>query len=254
MPALAVVGRDHQIVRSTETFRRKYETAAALCERSPELELVLTGQTDAAVVDVGDFRVAIEAVTDAAGRRQAMLSLPAEEPKTETDSPLAALREAADASPAIVWVKDLDGRYQYANARYERDLQIAEARLRGNTDAELPRVETVDGPRLKYAEDGLQEPLQLEYTVPAYESRPPMAAFRFALRDGSGQPTGTWGVAAPSNEAQVARDECAADATRALAPPRSGGRAGRAAGAVARLRVPRAGRSAACRGDRDPPA
>jgi PAS domain-containing protein/predicted nucleic acid-binding Zn-ribbon protein len=206
-PALAVVGADHQIIRSTETFRRDYEDAVVLCERAPELDLVLTGETDAAVVDVGDFSVAIEAVTDAAGKRQAMLSLPGEDLAADPQSPLTALREAADESPAIVWVKDLEGRYLYVNTRFERDLDTESERVCGNTDADLPPAETVDGPRLRYTEDGLEEPLQLEYSVPAFESRPSMAAFRFALRDGSGQPTGTCGVAAPTGEAQIARDE-----------------------------------------------
>jgi PAS domain-containing protein len=207
MPALAVVGADHQIIRSTETFRRKCEDAASLCGRAPELDLVLSGQTNSAVVNLGELSVAIEAVTDAIGRRQAMLSLPGEDLEADPESPLTALREAADESPAIVWVKDLEGRYLYANPRYERDLGTSVEQLRGNTDADLPLVETVDGPRLRYAEDGLQEPLQLEYTVPAFEKRPPMAALRFPLRNGSGRPVGTCGVAAPKSEAQVARDE-----------------------------------------------
>jgi hypothetical protein len=106
-----------------------------------------------------------------------------------------------------VWVKDLDGRYLFANQRYARDLKTSEERLRGNTDADLPETETVDGPRLRYAEDGLKEPLQLEYTVPAVDRRPAMAAFRFPLRDETGEPIATCGVAAPTSEAQVARVE-----------------------------------------------
>ena len=207
MPALAVVGADHQIIRSTESWRRKYESAAAQCERAPELDLVLNGQADVAVVDLGEISVAIEAVTDGAGKRQAMLSLPAEDLAADPESPLTALGEAADESPAIVWAKDLEGRYLYANARYLSDLEVSEDRLIGNTDADLPPGDTVDGPRLRYTEDGLEEPLQLEYNVPEYESRPAMVAFRFALRSGSGKPVGTCGVAAPINESQVARDE-----------------------------------------------
>jgi PAS domain-containing protein len=207
VPALAVVGSDHQIIRSTETFRRKCEDPATLYKRAPELDLVLKGQTDTAVVDLGDFSVAIEAVTDAAGRRQAMLSLPGEDLAADPEAPLAALREAADASPAIVWVKDLDGRYLYVNERYERDLDTSEETLLGNTDADLPPVETVDGPRLRYIEDGLKEPLQLEYSVPEFESRPAMAALRFPLRDSNGQPVAICGVAAPTGESQIARDE-----------------------------------------------
>ena len=207
-PALAVVGADHQIIRSTDTFRRNYQSAVMQCERAPELDLVLTGQADAAVVELGDISVAIEAVTDGAGKRQAMLSLPTENLGADPETPLAALREAADESPAIVWAKDLEGRYLYANSRYERDLEISADRLLGNTDADLPPAETVDGPRLRYIEeDGLEEPLQLEYSVPPYELRPPMVAFRFALRNGSGKPVGTCGVAAPSGESQVAREE-----------------------------------------------
>lgn len=206
-PALAVVGADHQIIRSTESFRRNYQTAATLCERAPELDLVLTGRADAAVIDLGEFSVAIEAVTDGAGKRQAMLSLPTEDLASDPESPLTALREAAEESPAMVWAKDLDGRYLYANGRFLRDLETSEERLVGSTDAELQPEETVDGPRLRYIEDGLEEPLQLEYSVPECHSRPPMVAFRFALRNGSGKPIGTCGVAAPSAESHLARDE-----------------------------------------------
>jgi PAS domain-containing protein len=207
MPALAVVGPDHRIIRSTETFRRRYEDAEALCEQLPEIDQVLTGHTDVATLTLGELSVEIEAVTDASGRRQVMLTLPPLEPAAEPEAPVSALCDAADESPAIVWVKDLDGRYLYANPRYARDFDTSEERLRGNTDADLPEAETVDGPRLRFAEDGLQEPLQLEYTVPATDCRPAMAAFRFPLRDEAGQPIATCGVAAPSHEAQVARNE-----------------------------------------------
>ena len=207
MPALAVVGADHRIVRSTESFRQRYAGAQAACEESPELDQVLTGRADTAVVSVGELSVEIQAVTDAAGRRQAMLSLPVAEPVATPDPPISALREAAGESQAIVWVKDLDGRYLYANSRYLHDLETSEERLRGNTDEDLPEAETVDGPRRRYAQDGLEEPLQLEYTVPEVDHRPALAAFRFPLCDDRGQPIGTCGVAAPVNEAQIARDE-----------------------------------------------
>lgn len=206
MPALAVVGPDHRIIRSTETFRRRYEDAETLCEQ-PEIDRVLTGRVDVATLNVGDLAVEIEAVTDATGRRQAMVTLPPLDPSPSPEPPVSALRDAAEESPAIVWVKDLEGRYVYANPRYARDFDTSEERLRGNTDAELPETETVDGPRLRYGEDRLKEPLQLEYTVPAVDDRPALAAFRFALRDETGRPIATCGVAAPVAEAEVARDE-----------------------------------------------
>jgi PAS domain S-box-containing protein len=207
MPALAVVGADHRIIRSTESFRRRYEDAETLFKRSPEIEQVLTGRADVATVSLGDLNVEVEAVTDAAGRRQAMLTLPPQDSTTSAEEPLSALRDAAEDSPAIVWVKDLDGHYLYANPRYGRELGIAQEKLLGSTDADFPETETVDGPRLRYAEDGLKEPLQLEYTVPAIDGRPAMAAFRFPLRDEAGQPIATCGVAAPAPDAHLARDE-----------------------------------------------
>jgi len=207
MPALAVVGADHRIIRSTESFRQRYEDAETLCERSPEIDRVLTGRADVATVSLGDVNVEVEAVTDATGRRHAMLTLPPQDSSSSADEPLTALREVAEHSPAIVWVKDLDGRYLYANPRYGRELGTSQEKLLGNTDADLPEAETVDGPRLRYAEDGLKEPLQLEYTVPPIDGRPAMAAFRFPLRDEAGEPVATCGVAAPSTEAQVAQSE-----------------------------------------------
>src|ERR1700745_1683138 len=99
MPALAVGGPDHRIIRSTESFRRRYDDAEALCEQSPEIDLVLTGRADVATVNRGTLNVGIEAVTAPAGRRQAMLTLPPDGPSPEPEPPMNALRDAADESP-----------------------------------------------------------------------------------------------------------------------------------------------------------
>jgi PAS domain S-box-containing protein len=204
-----LIGADRRIVRSTESFRRRYEHAGEVCEASAELELVLTGQADAATVSDGEISVAIEAVTDTNGTRHAMLSLPADEQPPLSAAPIAALREPLDESPAIVWVKDLDGRYLYVNGRYANDLGTSEERLRGRTDAELPTREAVDGPRVQYTADGVDEPIQLEYVVPAFEGRPALVALRFVMQDPDGHPVGICGVAAPLNEAHRAREEAA---------------------------------------------
>jgi PAS domain-containing protein len=208
-PALALIGADRRIVRSTEAFRRRYENAEEVCERSPELELVLTGQADAATLSAGEVDVAIEAVTDTNGTRHVMLSLPVDEQPPQPGAPIAALREPLDESRAIVWVKDLDGRYMYVNRRYTSDLGTSEERVRGHTDAELPTREAVDGPRVRHSADGLQEPVELEYVVPAFEGRPALLVVRFVMHDPGGQPFGVCGVAAPLDEAQLAREEAA---------------------------------------------
>jgi PAS domain-containing protein len=207
MPALAVVGPDRRIVRSTETFREHYENAEKMCEMSPELDRVLTGRADVATLIFGDLSVEIEAVTDDAGHRQAMLIVPGAEPAPAAEPPVSALQAAAEESPALVWVKDLEGRYLFANRRFVGDLRTSQERLAGKTDRQLAPLETVDGPRLQFAEDGLKEPLQLEYTVPAIDRRPALAVFRFPIRDEHDQPIATCGVAAPVADAQVAHDE-----------------------------------------------
>jgi hypothetical protein len=156
----------------------------------------------------GEVSVAIEAVTDTTGARHVMLSLPGDE-RVAVAGPIAALREPLDESRAIVWVKDLEGRYVYVNRRFTTDLGTSEERLRGHRDDELPKRETVDGPRERNAADGVEEPLQLEYIVPAFEGRPQLVALRFVTRDPEGQPMGVCGVAAPWAEAQLAREEAA---------------------------------------------
>lgn len=157
MPALAVVGPDHRIVRSTEAFQRRCDGAEKICESLPELQQVLAGKADAATVNLGELSVTIEAMTDATGRRQAMLTLPPLDPSPTPEPALDALRDAADESPAVVWVTDLDGRHLYGNSRYE----------------------------------------ELDSDVSELDERPDLAMFPFALRDERGRPIATCRVAAP---------------------------------------------------------
>lgn len=136
-----------------------------------------------------------------------MTDFPGAEHHAAGASTIESLRQSLEHSPAIGWVKDPDGRYLYVNERYRHELGTSEERLRGRSDAELSPRETVDGPRMRFAADGVQEPVQLEYTVPAFEGRPPLVALRFELHDDSGRPVGMCGIAAPLGEAQLARDE-----------------------------------------------
>jgi hypothetical protein len=121
-------------------------------------------------------------------------------------SPL--LDEPLDESPAIVWLKDLDGRYLRVNSRYLDQLGIDADSVRGQTDAELTAARSIEGMRLEDKDIASSEPLELEYLIGAFEERPAFAALRFALRDGDGQPTATCSVAAPLPEAALARSEC----------------------------------------------
>jgi PAS domain S-box-containing protein len=208
-PALALIGAGGEIEQSTETFRRQYEDQAELCKQSPQLESVLIGQADRAVVSLQGVSAEIEAVTDAAGMRHALLTLTGEESAPAPQEDNALLAESLEDSPAVVWLKDLEGRYVRVNQRYTALLGTAADRLLGRSDADLAARETVDGPRLQERGGTVQEPLQLEYTVPAFEGRPALAALRFAVRNRDGEAIAVCGVATPLEDAGLARAEAA---------------------------------------------
>ena len=211
MPALALLGEDGKLQRSTEPFRRWYAGKEELCLQAPELKRVLDGEANAAVLKLDGIAMDIAAMADRSGGRHILLTLPTEELPSLGDAGGALLDGALDESPALVWLKDLEGRYVRANARFTGLLGTSEDRLIGRTDAELPPAETVDGPRVheRDAGDEVEEPLQLEYVVAPFQGRDALVALRFPVGDRQGVPTLVCGVAAPSSQAGVARSEAA---------------------------------------------
>jgi PAS domain S-box-containing protein len=209
MPALALLGEDGKLEQSTEPFRRWYTGKEELCKESSEFQRVLDGQANAAVLKLDGIAVDIAAVSDRGGARHVLLTLPTDEIPSLGDAGGALLDGALDDSPALVWLKDLEGRYVRVNSRFTTFLGTTEERLLGRTDAELPPAETVDGPRLQEREGDVEEPLQLEYFVGPYQGRDALVVLRFPVGDAKGVPTLVCGVAAPSSEANVARTEAA---------------------------------------------
>jgi PAS domain-containing protein len=209
IPALGLVAEDGSLARSTESFRRWYEDKEELCRESPELRRVLEGQANAAVLKLDGVAVDIAAMVDRDGGRHILLTLPTSALPSIGDAGEALLDGALDESPALVWLKDLEGRYVRVNSRFTTFLSTTEERLLGRTDTEVPPAETVDGPRAEEREEGVEEPLQLEYFVAPYQGREGLVVLRFPVGDRRGTPTLVCGVAAPSSEAQVARSEAA---------------------------------------------
>jgi hypothetical protein len=207
-PALAVIGSDGQLERSTSAFTSQLDAQTLLDERASELEPVLNGDVGSAVLNVGDVTAAVEAVVDAKGRRHALLTLSgqaAEGEKAPAANPL--LDEDLDSSPAIIFLKDLEGRYLRVNAAHGQIIGVGEALLEGRMDKELPPKQTVDGPRLAERDPSLPEPLQLEYIVPAFDGRPALSVLRFLVNDANGEPVALCGVASPLDQAHVAQAE-----------------------------------------------
>jgi PAS domain-containing protein len=210
VPAVvAVLRRDGSVEHATRAFvdwSAAHDGSLDGC--SSELELITAGETQNATVQLDGLEAELVAVVDGGGRRMAVLSIATvrDGPELEPASPL--LEEPLDDSPAVVWLKDLDGRYLRVNRRYLEQLDIDAESVRGRTDAELTPTGSMEGMRLEEEGTAGREPLELEYLIGAFEERPAFVALRFALRDSDGQPTATCSVAAPIAEASLARSEC----------------------------------------------
>jgi PAS domain-containing protein len=172
-----------------------------------EVELIIAGQADRLMASLDDVEAELVAAVDKDGRRTAVLTTLTARDGADTEQASPVLEEPLDESPAIVWLKDLDGRYLRVNRRYVEQLETDAEGVCGRTDAELTAAGSIEGLRLE-ADTGEQEPLELEYRIGAFEERPAFAALRFALRDGDGRATATCNVAAPLAEASLARSEC----------------------------------------------
>jgi hypothetical protein len=125
------------------------------------------------------------------------------------DDPIGVLGHELDGSPAIAWLKDLDGRYVYVNRRYVEALRVTPERIVGHRDGDLGRHEIVDGAPFSGGGAGTVKPLHCEHTVGAFDGRPALTVVRFVVRDDAGEPIGICGLAAPIRETHIARSECA---------------------------------------------
>jgi PAS domain-containing protein len=207
--ALAVLSGAGSVERATRGFLDRFDVRdGSLASPPHEVELIGTGQIDRVTVQLDGLEASLVAVSDGHGRRMTLLTVPTVR-DTEDMQPVSPLLEAPlDDSPAIIWLKDLDGRYLRVNRSYVEQLRTDPESVCGRTDAELTAAASIEGLRLEDKDIVGRDPLELEYLIGAFEERPAFAALRFALRDGDGQPTATCSVAAPLADAALARSEC----------------------------------------------
>jgi len=205
--AVAVLSESAKVERATQAFVDRFESGS-LPSCQHEVELITTGQADRLTATLDGLEAELVAAVDKDGRRTAVLSIPTDRDGADIATASSVLEEPLDESPAIVWLKDLDGRYLRVNRRYVEQLGTDAEQVCGRTDAELTAAGSIEGLRLEDKDIVGREPLELEYRIGAFEERPAFAALRFALRDGDGQPTATCSVAAPLAEASLARSEC----------------------------------------------
>ncbi len=210
-PAFALLTQDGYAVASTDVFTRLVglpvlSTPAA----TTAVAEVTSGRTEsvAFTVSLPDAREAparVEAVNDA-HERLTLLEVAVPRPSGGAEQIGDWFARFGDDSPAVIWLKDLEGRYLSVNGQYTAQLGADTARVRGRTDAELSQVEAIDGPRSKRI--GGPEPVQLEYVIPAFDRRPAYTALRFPVNDAAGAPVAICGVASPADQAEVANTEC----------------------------------------------
>jgi PAS domain-containing protein/flagellar motor protein MotB len=210
VPALiAALDASGAVLCATSGFMERFDVRDGVLAPCPEeVELVAGGHANRRTVQIDDLQTSLAAVADRHGRRLALLMVSSDREDDDIGPASPLLDEPLDESPAIVWLKDLDGRYLRVNSRYLDQLAIDADSVRGQTDAELTAARSIEGMRLEDKDIASSEPLELEYLIGAFEERPAFAALRFALRDGDGQPTATCSVAAPLPEAALARSEC----------------------------------------------
>jgi PAS domain-containing protein len=207
--ALAVLSEAGSVERATRAFVDRFDVRDGSLASCPhEVELITAGQADRLTVLLDGLEADLVAVVDRDGRRTAVLTIPTARDAADIEPVSPVLEEPLDESAAIVWLKDLDGRYLRVNRRYVEQLGTDAERVYGRTDAELTAAGSIEGMRLEEKDTAGREPLELEYRIGAFEDRPAFAALRFALRDRNGQPTATCSVAAPLAEASLARSEC----------------------------------------------
>ena len=207
--AIAVLSDGGSLERATRAFVERFEVVDGSLASCPEqVEQITSDHEDHTTAMLDGVEADLVAVLDRSGRRLAVLTVPIAREEMDLDSDSPVLEEPLDESPAIVWLKDLEGRYLRVNRRYLEQLDTDAEHVCGRTDAELTAAASIEGLRLEDKATAGLEPLELEYMIGAFEERPAFAALRFALRDADGQPTAVCGLAAPLAEASLARSEC----------------------------------------------
>jgi chromosome segregation ATPase/PAS domain-containing protein len=207
--AIAVLRESGRVERATRAFVDRFDVqGGSWTSCADEVELITTGRADRLSLPLDGHEADLVAVVDRDGRRGAVLTISTTGDAADNKVSSPVMEEPLDESPAIIWLKDLDGRYLRVNRRYAEQLATDPESVRGRTDAELTAAGSIEGMRLEETDSAGQDPLELEYRIAAFEERPAFAALRFALRDADGQPTATCSVAARLQDAALARSEC----------------------------------------------
>jgi PAS domain S-box-containing protein len=140
----------------------------------------------------GRTRRSVASIQDITERKRAEESLRAKE---------AQLRAILDNSTAVIFLKDLEGRYLLINRWYEVLHGLTEAEVKGKTDYDIHAKEIADAVRANDQEVIASDaPLQFEEQIACVDGLHDFISVKFPLRDESGRAYAVCGIAADITE------------------------------------------------------
>lgn len=120
----------------------------------------------------------------------------------------ALLQAILDNSTAVIFVKDVEGRFIIINRRFEDLFHVTRAEVRGKTDHDYFPVQVADQIRkhdLAIIETGV--PTQVEEQVPGDDGTRVYVSVKFPIRDSTGKITAVGGIATDISDFRRAEEE-----------------------------------------------
>ena len=111
-------------------------------------------------------------------------------------------------TPAVVYIKDREGRYTLVNSRYEELFGIRREQIYGKSDHDIfprPMADEIRAADLRVLAD--RQPRQEEEIIPQPEGLRTYLSVKFPLYDEQGIPTGLCGIATDVTELKNAQDQ-----------------------------------------------
>ena len=111
-------------------------------------------------------------------------------------------------TPAVVYIKDRDGRYTFVNSRYEQLFHVRNEEIRGKTDREIFPEEVADQFRAndrKVLEE--RNPCQVEESVPQRDGLHVYLSTKFPLADQEGSVAAVCGISIDITEIKRAQGQ-----------------------------------------------
>ena len=132
------------------------------------------------------------------------------------DAEFRLLRAFADHSPALMFIKDLEGRYRFVNRQFLERFGLRAEQVLGHTDGELfPRGQAAVFRANDSQVASLRQPLEVEERARYLDGEHVSLVVKFPLYDADGRPSGIGGIATDITERKLT-EQALADQRRLL--------------------------------------